>query len=202
MSPHIRNEFGKALSTLISPPPPIAHIRPRLSLQFCSLAVWIDKSLIQRALSWEPDEAGSALGRLGDRVPAALRVDERTTTLAARRIARVSATPAALSLAWEAVSVHVNAADITHSDTSTHAAAITASAREVGPLSIDALGGWQPPPSLQVLLRAKCQERILLLLAPEEPGSAFGVSGDRIPAAFRMHPGATALAARRIACVS
>jgi len=103
-----------------------------------------------------------ALGILGDGVPLALVHEGGFATLAARRRASVATALAAVSLAWEVVSIHVLAAEIAHPHTDVAAATITASALELVPLSIPAHTGWQSPPCFRILVTAHSQERTLL----------------------------------------
>jgi len=79
----------------------------------------------------------SALGGLADGVPSALRAFG-LAALAARCIACVSAASTTLPLAWEAVPVHVLAADVTLTHTGTAAALVSTSAFELGPVIIPA----------------------------------------------------------------
>lgn len=103
-----------------------------------------------------------ALGILGDGVPPAFLNEGGFATLAARRRASVATALAAVSLAWEVVSIHVLAAEIAHPHTDIAAAAITASALELVPLSIPAHTGWQSPPCFRILVTAHSQERTFL----------------------------------------
>merc|ERR1719436_1817305 len=124
-----------------------------------------------------PKEPLSALGGLRDRVKPRLRVDVRFAALAARRIARVSAASAAMSPAREPVTVHVEAADVAHSNTGSTAAAITTGTGKLGPLVV-AVSGRQAAPCLGSLLPAKCQERSLRVFSTRRPTQAVAIGGD------------------------
>merc|ERR1739844_60074 len=87
-----------------------------------------------------------ALGRQASRVPLTLRFERRTATLAARRKARVSAAPSAITPAWKCISVHVDAARIPMAHTNVAAAAVAASALECSQVSIPASHRWKAAP--------------------------------------------------------
>jgi len=79
----------------------------------------------------------SALGGFADGVPSTLRAFG-LAALAARCITCVAAAPAILTLAWEAVPVHILAADIILAHTGTTTALISASTIELGSVIIRA----------------------------------------------------------------
>merc|ERR1712084_115310 len=88
-----------------------------------------------------PNEPGSALGRLGDRVPLAFRLQDRYAALAARREACVSAAPAPFAARKEAA-VNIPATMTTLADTNVTTAVIACRTRELVAMGVAAL-----PPS-------------------------------------------------------
>merc|ERR1719436_1540710 len=148
-----------------------------------------------------PKEPLSALGGIRHRVPPRPRVDVRFAALAARRIACVSAASAAMSPAWETISVHVVAADVVLPNTGSTAAVVTTGTGKLGPVVV-AVSGGQAAPRLGALLLANCQERRRSVLVPIEAIRALGGIRHRVPPRLRIDVRFAALTARRKACVS
>merc|ERR1719150_372756 len=92
-----------------------------------------------------------ALGRQADGVPLTPRFERRPAALAARREARVSAAPSALTPAWKCIAVNVNAAMVPLAHTNVAAAAVAASALERVQVSIEASHRRKAAPRLRFL---------------------------------------------------
>jgi len=109
-----------------------------------------------------------ALGITGDGVPLAFLHGRGFATLAARRRTCVATALATVSLAWEGISIHVLAADISLPNTDIAAAAIATGAHELCALPIPACSGWHL--CFRILSSAcKC---------------ALSIIGDRVPPTF------------------
>jgi len=127
-----------------------------------------------------------ALGITGDGVPPTFLNERGFATLAARCRACIATALATSSLAWEGISIHVLAADISLPNTDVAAAAIATSAHKLCALSIPARSGWQ----LCFRLLSSARE------------CALSIIGDRVPPTFLNGGGFATLAARRRACVA
>jgi len=117
----------------------------------------------------------------------------RFATLAARREACVSTASAAISFAWEVISIHVRAANITLRDTDIAATAVSGGASKRNPMAILAQH------SIRTLF---CFRSLLSLLGRGPTLCALGLLADRVPLTGWFENGLATLAARRIACVS
>jgi len=106
-----------------------------------------------RLLLREADKPTSAFGRLGDRVPLAPGLEERSAALASRREAGVSTAAAAIALARESVAIHIHAASVASCDAHIATATVTACACETIAVAIAAMNRWQPAPRLRGRIR-------------------------------------------------
>merc|ERR1719336_2918584 len=139
-------------------------------------------------------------------VPLTLRFVRRPATLAARRKARVSAAPSAVTPAWKCTSIHVRAAKIRMAHTNVAAAAVAASALERVQVSIPASHRRKAAPCLRFLdvillnehrLLAQSQRRSLLDVISCALECAPGRQAGGVPLPLRFVRRPATLAARR-----